>query len=153
VSTLAPYFNRGIQVDAPDAPVGNSLGGQVFFLSPGYRAGYHIKIGSENNVSIVGNLADRDGDPIAYAAGEATPIDGDAATEGLAIPLFTNETGRFFVEGVEAGRAYKLDMQIDGKRIDARIDVPDDADGLFRLSTPLKIDVDVPSPAKENSDE
>ncbi|WP_338424614.1 hypothetical protein [Sphingopyxis kveilinensis] len=153
VSTLAPYFNRGIQVDAPDAPAGNSLGGQVFLLSPGHRAGYYIKIGSENNVSIVGNLADRDGDPISYAAGEAVPLGADGSAAGAGVKLFTNETGRFFVEGVEAGRGYKLDLDVGGTRVAARIDVPDDADGLFRLSAPLKLEIDVPSPAKENGDD
>ncbi|OHD06782.1 fimbria/pilus outer membrane usher protein [Sphingopyxis sp. RIFCSPHIGHO2_12_FULL_65_19] len=153
VSTLAPYFNRGIQVDAPDAPVGNSLGGQVFMLTPGYRAGYYIPVGSENNVSIVGNLADRDGDPISYASGEATVIGADGKPGGPPIQLFTNETGRFFVEGVEAGRGYAVDLQVGGQRVSTRIDVPDDADGLFRLGAPVKLEIDAPAPAKENGDE
>ncbi len=153
VSTLAPYFNRGIQVDAPEAPAGNSLGGQVFMLSPGHRAGYYIRIGSEKNVSIVGNLADRDGDPISYAAGRAHAIGADGPQRESGIQLFTNETGRFFIEGVEAGRGYDLEIDVGGKQVSSRIEVPDDADGLFRLSAPLKLEIDVAAPTKENGDE
>lgn len=153
VSTLAPYFNRGIQVDAPGAPAGNSLGGQVYMLTPGYRSGYYLKIGNEKNVSVVGNLVDRDGDPISYAAGEAILAGADASDEAGRIQLFTNEKGRFFVEGVEAGKTYRLDVDVAGTRVTATIDVPKDADGIFRLPAPLKLEIDAPTPTKENGDE
>lgn len=160
LSTLTPYFNRAIQVDSPDAPAGSSLGGQVFVLNPGYRSGTYVKIGSNRNVSIVGNLADRDGDPLGYASGEAFLVGGDDdgkaakakpstyVSPDAPIPLFSNASGRFFIEGVQAGKSYRIELDIDGKSVLRTIDVPKDADGMFRLEAPLSFDVDVSPPSE-----
>ncbi|MBB6427479.1 fimbrial biogenesis outer membrane usher protein [Sphingopyxis sp. JAI128] len=157
VTTLTPYFNRAIQVDAPDAPAGSSLGGEVFVLNPGYRSGYYITVGNDRNVSIVGNLTDRDGDVLAYVAGEAVLLDGNAESAepdaDTHIPLFTNAAGRFFVEGVEAGKSYRLMIDVDGRTISATVAVPEDAEGIFRLDTPIRFDMDAARRSEENENE
>lgn len=151
VSTLSPYLNRAIQVDAPEAPAGSSLGGQIYLLSPGYRSGYHIKIGNSNNVSIVGNLTDIDGDPVAYLSGEVVSVskDDDAATSPP--QFFTNATGRFFVEGVKAGKSYSLRLEVNGVQTSVNVDVPDTSEGIYRLEAPLKLPIDINT--KESGDE
>ncbi|NJM49858.1 MAG: fimbria/pilus outer membrane usher protein [Sphingomonadales bacterium] len=76
ITSLTPYFNRSVQVDAPDAPAGTSVGGQVFELSPGLRSGYSLTVGTAANVSVVGNMVDKDGDPLVYISGNAILQDG-----------------------------------------------------------------------------
>ena len=134
---LPPYFERTIEVAAPDAPVGTSLGGQVFSLKPGYRSGYRLKVGSAQNVSILATLLDPAGNPLSLAAGEARRVGADASE--AAIPVFTNGSGRFFLEGVTAGSAYKVSLAIDGTDLAATISVPDEVVGLYRLETPVSL--------------
>ena len=138
LTSLTPYFNRVVEVDAPEAPAGTSLGGQVFTINPGYRSGYALSVGSAQNVSLVGNLVDAIGNPLVYAIGEAHPLgrEGDV----LSIQIFTNASGRFFMEGLEAGEEYRIDIAVDGNTSSATITVPDDANGTFELSTPIAFD-------------
>ena len=149
VPQLPAYLNRSLQVDAPGAPAGISIGGQVFSVRPGYRAGFYLPIGNERNVSIVGNLVDRDGDPIAYATGAVVEIDPPSVIEPA--PIFTNATGRFFVEGVEAGKSYRIALTIAGAQTFATIDVPAELSGIYALDAPLAIDVDVPSSTRQEN--
>jgi outer membrane usher protein len=149
VPQLPAYLNRSLQVDAPGAPAGISVGGQVFSVRPGYRAGYYLPIGNERNVSIVGNLVDRDGDPIAYATGSVAEIGPAIAIEPSAI--FTNAVGRFFVEGVEAGKSYRISLTIAGTQTFATINIPAELSGILTLDAPLTFDVDVPSSTRQEN--
>ncbi|MEH6660437.1 MAG: fimbria/pilus outer membrane usher protein [Parasphingorhabdus sp.] len=141
VTTITPYFNRSLQVDAPDAPAGTSLGGQVFSLNPGYRSGYNIEVGNARNVSLVGNMVDRDGDPLVYVTGIAR----DASILGeLAevTQIFTNAKGRFFLEGVEAGRTYDITVTADGQTATEAVAIPEDVSGIYELKAQLAYDLD-----------
>ncbi|MDT0575605.1 hypothetical protein RM533_05355 [Croceicoccus sp. F390] len=139
---LAPYFVRGVQVDAPNAPLGTSTGGEIYMLRPGFRSGYSIVVGSEASVSLVGNLLDRDGDPLPFATGTAA-IDRRSANDGDALQLFSNRAGRFFLDKLLPGRRYRLHFDIGGQTLTGLLDVPADAIGLVRLDTPVKLDIDV----------
>jgi outer membrane usher protein len=144
ITSLTPYFSRSVQVDAPDAPPGTSIGGQVFELRPGFRSGYALKIGSIANVSIVGNMRDKDGDPLAFVTGELHQNDG----EGKALPLFTNATGRFFVDGVEAGKEYTAKVTLGEKQIEKPLKIPADASGMYKVGEFIFFEVNVESEEK-----
>lgn len=135
---LPAYFERTIEVAAPGAPVGTSVGGQVFSLKPGFRSGYRLKVGSAQNVSVLATLVDPAGKPIALAAGEARRVGAGAAGEAP-IPVFTNGSGRSFLEGVMAGSSYEMSVSVDGARLVATIDVPDGVVGLHRLDAPVTL--------------
>jgi outer membrane usher protein len=149
ITSLTPYFNRTVQVDAPDAPAGTSLGGQVYAFNPGYRSGYRIIAGSEENVSVIGNMVDRDGDPLKYVTVEIVEESGDTAAKTPS-QIFTNASGRFFAEGLQSGKSYALSVTIGGKKAHAKIAIPGDISGMYRMDGYLFFEVDV---EKEKSDD
>lgn len=150
IPDLAAYFNRTLQVHAPEAPAGTSIGDQVFSVRPGHRAGYFLLVGDERNVSVAGNMVDRDGDPVAYASGSAEEVGGSGGREP--IPVITNASGRFFIEGVEAGKSYAVSLDLKGAAARVVIAVPADIAGIHSLPEPVALDIDVapPGAAKEN---
>ena len=147
VPTLPPYFDRTLQVDAPDAPAGTSVGGQVFALRPGYRSGYRLEVGSEANVSLVGTLTYADGTPLAFVTGTARPIEAREAAD--AIPVFTNASGRFFLEGLVAGETYVLSFSDASSPTDTILSVPDDSLGIVRLAEPVATGLIAPQEGEE----
>ncbi len=147
VPSLVAYFNRSLQVDAPDAPAGISIGGQVYSVRPGYRSGYYIPVGDDANVSIVGNMVDHSGKPIAYAVGLVEKIGGGGEDDPGQV--FTNASGRFFIEGVEAGESYRVVLTVEGTSVTQTIDVPEDLSGIYTLEEPLSLDVEVSTPTED----
>ena len=141
---LTSYYVRPVQVDAPDAPAGSATGGAVYTLRPGYRGGYAVIVGSEASVSVLGRLVDQSGAPIALAAGQATDL--DAPDTYAPSVIFTNATGRFFVEKLVAGHRYEAILNANGRSVRFRFEVPPDAEGVFRIDTPIRVDAE---PAKE----
>jgi outer membrane usher protein len=131
-----------LQVDAPTAPPGGSLGGQIFNISPGYRSGYYMQVGSERNVTVIGTLVDRDGDPLPYATIAVTAESkDDVATTSREV--FTNGAGRFYLDEAEAGRRYALRVTVDGQAADQVLEVPPEQDGIYRPDKPLMLDLNV----------
>ncbi len=148
VPTLPPYFDRSLQVDAPDAPAGTSVGGQVFSLRPGFRSGYRLEVGDSANVSVVGTLTFSDGSPLAYASGVARMQDG-AAGKADERPIFTNASGRFFLEGLEAGRTYVVTFPDGPPGSGAIVTIPEKAVGIVRLDQPLATGLAAPADGDE----
>ncbi|WP_374405194.1 fimbrial biogenesis outer membrane usher protein [Pelagerythrobacter sp.] len=99
--SLSSYSERNILVTAPDAPLGTDLGEGSFRLLPPYRAGYRLTVGSDYMTSVVGQLLDAGGQPIALVSGTATE---DANPDREPIALFTNAAGRFGASGLAPGR-------------------------------------------------
>ena len=95
-------------------------------------------------MSIAGNIVDRDGDPVAYAVGFAEEVSGAGGREP--VQVFTNASGRFFIEGVEAGKSYAISLDLNGSTTRAVIDVPPDIAGIYSLANPLVLEADIASP-------
>ena len=142
VPTLPPYFDRSLQVDAPDAPAGTSVGGQVFALRPGFRSGYRLEVGGAANVSLVGILTYADGSPLALVTGTAHPTTKEEGAEP--IQVFTNASGRFFLEGLVAGERYILTFQ-EMSQAETVLEVPEDALGIVRLDAPVATAIIAPA--------
>lgn len=149
IPDLGAYFNRTLQVDAPDAPAGTSVGGQVFSVRPGHRSGYFLLVGDERNVSIAGNMVDRDGDPVAYAVGSVEELSGTGEREP--VQVFTNASGRFFIEGVEAGKSYAISLDLNGATTQVVIEVPPDIAGIHAIADPVVLEIDM-APPPENQE-
>lgn len=139
VPSLPPYFNRTLEVDAPDAPAGTSLGGQVFAIRPGYRSGYRLKVGSGSNVSAVGTLVGRGNEPLAFVTGEARRVGAESSERSL--QLFTNAGGRFFLEGAMAGETYELTIRVKDTTLETVLIIPPDIVGIYRIEDPIAFDV------------
>ncbi|RAN34002.1 hypothetical protein HY11_15945 [Hyphomonas pacifica] len=137
VPDLNAYYVRTIEVEAPDAPAGTSLGGQALSFLPGYRAGYLVKLGDDRNVAVMSVLVDTSGKPVPFAAGYAVTSDGERHR------MFTNGGGRFYIDGLKHGETIKL--QFDSPEgATASFEVPDGDIGVIRLPDPVKISPEKP---------
>ena len=145
VPDLPAYLYRDLEVEAPDAPVGAGIGGDVFTVQPRYKSGFFLESGAgKGSVSILGDLVDRNGAPLSLAVGTMKMLSGQATDESFsdsAVTLFTNSAGRFFVEGLEPGKTYEAFMEINGESIRFEISIPDDAIGIFRPAQKISINV------------
>lgn len=132
VPDLNAYYVRTIEVDAPDAPPGTSLGGQALTFLPSYRSGYIVRLGDDRNVAVISVLVDQDGEPIPFAAGYAITSDGERHQ------MFTNRGGRFYVDGLQHGET--VTMEFDSPEgATATFQVPEGEIGVMRLPDPVKI--------------
>lgn len=143
IPSLPPYFNRTLEVDAPEAPAGTSLGGQVFAIRPGYRSGYRLEVGSGSNVSVVGTVVGRGGAPLAFVTGEARRV--GAGADERPLQLFTNANGRFFLEGATAGETYALTIRLGDAAFETTLVIQPDIVGIHRIEDPIAFDVAAPS--------
>lgn len=150
VPDLPAYLVRNLEVEAPDAPIGAGVGGEVFVVRPGYKSGFVLSSGSASgSVSALGNMVDMDGDPIAYASGTVRKLGSEAPAEGStdeAGVIFTNSAGRFFVEGLEPNNTYEVIMDVAGDPVRFEMTPPEDAIGIWNLGENVRLDVDVENP-------
>ncbi|WP_084397940.1 fimbria/pilus outer membrane usher protein [Henriciella aquimarina] len=132
VPDLNSYYVRTIEVDAPDAPAGTSLGGQAMTFLPGYRSGYIVKLGDDRNVAVMSLLVDENGEPVAFAAGYAITSDGERHQ------MFTNRGGRFYIDGLKHGEKVRLEFD-SPKGATAVFTVPEGDIGVIRMPDPVEI--------------
>ncbi len=108
-----PYSSNHIDYNMKDAPLGYDWGeGQITFI-PGAATGHFMEIGSDASYTIKGILQFVDGSPLTYYQGK---IKG----EDIAISIFTNKQGRFFIQGLTPG-SYTL--TVDGIKHSSSIKV------------------------------
>ena len=128
VSNVSSYRVRNIRIDAPDLPIGLSVGQNLHQVRPGNRGGVLIVAGVDPTVLLDGILHDLSGEPVKLQAGEVVSIDDP---EAPGIVMFTNRKGRFRVDGATTGRyAIRLYAAPD-KPIP--IEIPSDAVGLYNV--------------------
>jgi len=99
VENLPSYVHTSVPLDASDIPLGYSLGDTTLSVTPGYKTGYHVEIGSNYALTAFGTLLDPQGQPLKFTTAHATPVDAKEPT----IDLFTNSAGRFSIEGIGPG--------------------------------------------------
>jgi len=126
--SLSSYAERTVKIDVPNAPAGYDLGQGAYRLFPPYRSGYRLDVGSGYNLTAMGRMTDRNGDPVALVTGTATEL---AHPEREPIPVFTNREGRFAATGLAAGR-WRIDM-LDTEKSSYTIDIAESAEGVVRL--------------------
>ncbi|BDI61941.1 hypothetical protein [Qipengyuania nanhaisediminis] len=141
IPNLPAYFDRTIEVVAPDAPVGTSVGNQVFSIKPGFMSGFRLKVGSDRNVTLLGILLDSNGSPANLVSGEARELSSDNQlnTEVDPISVFTNASGRFLLEGLKEGSTYEVTVAGPDGPATALITVPDGTVGLYREEQPVTL--------------
>lgn len=123
---LQSYYPRTVQVEAPDAPAGISIGTETFAFRPGFRSGYMVKVGTDRNVSVIGMLLDEQGNTVPFASGYIILPDGQRK------PTFSNGGGRFFVDGLKGGEQLRIEFDTPAGMV-ADIVVPEGAIGVARL--------------------
>lgn len=126
--SLSSYSERTVTVDVANAPAGVDIGQGSFKVFPAYRSGYVLEVGSDYNITVMGTMLDRDGQPIPLIAGQATEL---AHPDRAPVTLFTNRQGRFGVTGLAPGQ-WRIEMLDQAKSV-YLVTVPDDASGIIRL--------------------
>jgi len=126
--SLSSYADRTITVDAKHATPGVDIGQGSFRLFPSYRSGYALQVGSDYNVTAMGQMLDVDGAPVALVAGTATEL---GKPDRPPLTIFTNRQGRFGATGLAPGK-WRLQM-LDAKKSTYEIDIPTKAEGVIRL--------------------
>ncbi|WP_144061138.1 fimbria/pilus outer membrane usher protein [Hyphomicrobium denitrificans] len=130
VTNLPAYAPSTIPVDADDLPTGYSLGAAAFDTFAPFKGGYALEVGSAYSVSAYGTLQFTDGEPVALLTGTAHPID----HPDKSVTIFTNAAGRFGAEGLAPGR-WILEMATDGAPTRFALNIPSNAQGLFKAGT------------------
>jgi outer membrane usher protein len=148
VPDLPAYYIRPIDVSPTDMESG--VNGEIFQLKPGFRSGYHLKVGQGgSSVSVLANLVDRDGDPVSMVPGE---IRESGSKDDAPVQMFTNPAGRFFIEGMKPGATYEALINTPAGPARFEFEVPKDAKGVWRRENTIQLDIDLPkSEAKEES--
>lgn len=126
--SLSSYAERTITTDVKNAAPGVDIGQGAFRVFPKYRSGYSLQVGSEYNVTALGQMLDVDGNPVALVAGKATEL---AKPDRPPVTLFTNRQGRFGAAGLAPGR-WRLEM-LDDHKSTFEIEIPSKAEGVVRL--------------------
>lgn len=127
VPLRAGYSNYSYQVDVADLELGYDLGVDRLEVLPPFRAGYRIKVGTDQLATVLMRLALPEGEPAALVTGRVFNLaDGSEVSR-----FFTNRTGRLVVENLAPG-TYRL--AIDGREdLSAQFMVEDGESGIVRL--------------------
>ncbi len=132
---LSSYVNQSIQYDVQDPPAGYDIGPGIYRVTPPYRSGYAIRVGTDAFVSAVGTLMLPEGGPASLLGGRVIPLDGRPAEASQPMPFFTNSAGRFAIPNLYPGRRYRVEIySASGGVIRSfAFTVPADSDGLVNL--------------------
>lgn len=129
VPNITAYFVRPLLVTVPDAPVTYDIGNDRPMVTPGYRTGTLVPIGTDATVSLSGDITLEDGSPVSLQSGELRPA-GDANGR-VAIPFFTNRRGHYRVEAVRPGKWILMVFGHDGQ--EREVEVAPEADGVLQI--------------------
>ncbi|MGE5564292.1 MAG: fimbrial biogenesis outer membrane usher protein [Bacillota bacterium] len=127
--TLTAYSPRTLVYSVPDAPPGYDLGAGNIQVRPPYKSGYHLRIGSDYHLLVIGRLLDRDGKPVALLAGKAIDL---RAPKHPPVTMFTSRSGKFGAQGLRPGK-WRIEMPTEGGPTIYEIDVTDDPSGTVRI--------------------
>jgi outer membrane usher protein len=126
---LSAYSPRTLIYDVPDAPPGYDLGAGNVQITPPYKGGYRLEVGSDYHLLVIGRLLDRNGEPVSLLAGKAIDL---KAPKRPAITMFTSRGGKFGAQGLRPGK-WRIEMPADSGPLIYEIDVKDDPSGTVRL--------------------
>jgi outer membrane usher protein len=126
-----------------NVPPGYDIGDGVLRVSPSYRSGYAIEVGSAAFVSAMGRLVSRDGKPVPLASGRISLIRAPTAPvlsspQEIELakpkPFFTNSVGRFAAQNLEPGQRYRIEL-FTAPPVSFELQIPTDTTGLVDLKT------------------
>lgn len=127
VPNLPAYSPYSVPIEVADLPVGYSLGAGGFDMHAPYKAGYALRVGSGQSVSVFGTLVRGDGSPVELSTGTAFQPDDPSRR----ITIFTNAKGRFGAEGLSPGH-WVIDVDTNEAPTRFSFDVPKGTEGLYR---------------------
>jgi outer membrane usher protein len=136
---LAAYLVAPLTLDAPNAPLGVEIGDNRLFLLPGYKTGTAVRVGTPASILIQGILHNPDGSPASFLTGQVVNLSEPDTPPAL---LFTNGTGRFFVEGLVPGDYEIVSLTTEANPLPFTLSP--DAEGLQAVGTYTLVSPAVP---------
>jgi outer membrane usher protein len=133
-SRLSAFSPRRLVYSVPDAPAGYDIGTGEVIVSPLYRSGYRVVIGSDYTLTVLGRLMGPNGEPRALVAGELREQDGPGREPVL---LLTNREGVFGVSGLRPG-AWVLTFPGD-ETTSYLLTVPGSGESIVRIGDVLPV--------------
>lgn len=132
INDLSAYTKRNIDFDIDDLPLGYDLGASSFTVTPRYKAGYRVNVGSGYSVILVAELLDRQGKKMGLQVGTASEL---AAPEKAPIQAFTNKTGRLVAQGLRPGQWILKFRDEKDHELLYDVAIPQDAQGVVHINT------------------
>lgn len=129
VGNLPAYAPARVLYDFEGLPEDAVTGAGAFHLKPAYRSGHALTAGAGIAASVTGVLTTLMDEPLALISGRLTALDTDVTP----IDTFTDENGRFTVEGVSQGR-WRFTVA-STPLTEYEFEVPPDARGLLDIGT------------------
>lgn len=126
---LVAYTPREIQLDVENLPPGRSLGVDRPLLMPAYRSVILVPVGSDANSQLTGRVTLADGQPVALAALQIWPMEG----ERTPVDVFTTRKGGFTTPPLRPGR-YQLRKPGEATALAQYVIAPDHA-GMMDVGT------------------
>ncbi|HEU4960212.1 MAG TPA: hypothetical protein VFT56_07365 [Sphingomonas sp.] len=127
---LTSYVTQSVQYDVENPPPGYDIGPGVVRVRPPYHSGYAVRVGTDAFASATGTLEFADGKPVPLVAGKVIALDGK---DKAPMTFFTNSVGRFAVQNLRPGAAYRVELNETGRHFE--FTVPHDTSGLVDLRT------------------
>lgn len=126
---LTAYSPRTLIYNVPGAPPGYDLGAGNVQILPPYKSGYHLRVGSDYHLLVIGRLLGRDGNPVSLLAGKAIDV---ASPKHPPVQMFTSRGGKFGAQGLRPGK-WRIEMPTEGQSTIYEIEVKDDPSGTVRV--------------------
>ncbi len=104
VSLSRPHEQNTVKYSVPDAPVGYSLGAGIDIYKPGSLTTHILTVGSSATKTFIATAVEPNGKPIPLFWGQATH-----KISQKTVPVFTNSSGRFVIDGAENGD-YQIEL-------------------------------------------
>lgn len=133
MSNLQSYQLSTLRVSAPDLPIGYEIGPRVHYVSPTYKSGTLIRMGSDASIFLKGKLLNSQGEVIALQAGEVQSL---SDPQWKPITLFTNKAGKFAAEGFKPGK-YRIRLFTEKPQV-VQFTIPGDQEGIYDVG-PIKV--------------
>jgi len=96
LSDVDSYTNSAISIDVENLPPGYDLGSGLIVLFPSYKSGHNLTVGTDENISVIATLLDRQKQPLILQVGVASCL----KKPGKSYKFFTNKSGRFALTGL-----------------------------------------------------
>lgn len=119
VRDLVGYSKVGMNIDSTALPPGYLLDREFYLVQPTYRSGLLIELDLTRRILVRGRLVDQAGQPLGLVSGEIL----DGQNRLIDGSFFTNNDGRFLLEGLEPGDYW---LATDAAKARIPISVPGD---------------------------
>lgn len=128
VVSLPAYQPKRFYIDAPDLPIGYSIGRTNYSIKPRNKSGFIIPVGEDASVMLQVDLTDSDQEPLSLVAGKIVFL---ADKDKEPVTFFTNKKGRIRVLGLNPGR-YRI-VLFSPDYQPTEFEIPEKVSGLYRM--------------------